>query len=53
MLSGLSGRVFDVISEIGLRVMEIMGCASKVHFTLQGENQNALGVALVSNPSLI
>ncbi|MFP4049458.1 MAG: hypothetical protein ACLFT8_05875 [Desulfovermiculus sp.] len=35
--------MFDVISEIGLRVMEIMGCASKVHYTPKGENQNALG----------
>ncbi len=30
-------------TEIGLRIMEIMGCASKVHYTPEGENRDALG----------
>jgi alkaline phosphatase len=37
-------------TEIGLRIMEIMGCSSKVHSTQTGENRNALGKALALAP---
>jgi alkaline phosphatase len=37
-------------TEIGLRIMEIMGCSSTVHSTQTGENRNALGKALALAP---